>query len=109
MIHKRMRTDAVKINCRGYRIDTHKIPNMPETLTRAFIMKDIIYFSDCEPIAIKFSTGVGLMTFKKLGGVAREDRINLRWFGKYKTIMEIDFNGEIFKLLSQKNSGIVTL
>jgi hypothetical protein len=96
----RPRTEGVKLKCRGYMLMVHKIPNMPETISRAFFKTATLYFSCNEPIAIRYRNGEGIMLFQKLGDITVQNRLRLREHTHYRTVMEKEFNAALFTLLA---------
>lgn len=101
MYNGRIRTEGVKIKCRGYIINTHKIPNTSTTLTRAFFKGATVYFSCDEPIAIKYNDGRAIMVFKKLGLITMENKKLLRDCRSFDNVLEEGFNAALFDLLSR--------
>lgn len=99
---RRMTDNSKMIKCRGKNIKTYPVGNS-ETLTIGHFDSTSVYFSLDQPFAIKYRDRVGLMTFEKLGEITMTNKILLRKHGDYRTVMEIDFNAELYRAITKTN------
>ena len=89
------------IRCRGNKIKTYKIDSS-KSITVAYFGDSILYLSDCEPIAIdyKSNTKPSIMTFRRCGSNSVKDKIELRKFIKFDTVMPSDFDDALSVLIA---------
>ena len=87
-------------NFRGKRIKIYDVGNS-STLTISHFKDGSIYFSCEMPIAILYKNGHSIMNFRNFGEISLRNKILLREVTKYKTVMEKEFDSEIFNLISK--------
>lgn len=98
----RMSSNSKIIKCRGKNIKTYHVGNS-ETLTVAHFNDGSVYFSLDQPFAIHYRDRASIMTFEKLGDITMSNKLLLRKHGDYRTIMEKDFNAELYRVITETN------